>query len=364
MERRPKRDLLIGLYRPVPEREARAASLTFRSPARDLIVSGPVPLRHAAIEAAAGLGIDSVGADLFALFSNREEPAPLRLAALQALARLKHSRLREAVKIAAADPDEAIRKEASTIEVNLQPAGSASNVLRILETGTMAEKQHALRLLGGLQDNAAVDPVLIMWLDRLITGKAPRELHLEILEAASQRQDPLIKAQLARYAKQRAQADPVQQFSEALAGGDAAAGRKIFFERQDVQCLRCHKMNGTGGEVGPDLTGIGSRATREYLLESLVAPNARMTPGYENLIIKLRNGESYVGFLKSDDLESIILNSPEDGLLKIPKASIESLDLGLSAMPADVTTMLSRRELRDLVEFLASQKQNPPAAGK
>ena len=116
--------------------------------------------------------------------------------------------------------------------------------------------------------------------------------------------------------------------------------------------------------VVPDLTGIGSRATREYLLESLVAPNARMTPGYENLIIKLRNGESYVGLLKDDDLENIILDSAEDGLLRIPKASIESLDLGLSAMPADVTTMLSRRELRDLVEFLASQKQPPPASGK
>ena len=352
----PKRDLLVGLWRPLPKREARAASLTLRGPAPTLVTKGPLEVRLAAIQAVRKLGLESVGGDLFKLFANLQEPAPLRLEALKTLAAFKHSKLGEAVKLALGDPHEAIRKEASTLEVQMQPGDRTTALLRMLENGALTEKQSALEMLATSENSTAVDPVLMMWMDRLLTRKAPRELELEILEAAQQRKDPLIQSQVKRYLDRRVQAEPVAQFSEALAGGDAEAGRKIFFERQDVQCLRCHKINGTGGEVGPDLTAIGSRANREHLLESMVAPNARMTPGYENLIIKLKNGESYIGLLKKEELEDIIIESPEDGLLKIPKASIESLDLGLSAMPADVTTMLTRRELRDLVEFLASQK--------
>ena len=359
----PRRDRLVGLWRPLPSREARAASLTFRSPASDLIRRGPEEVRSAAVRAVASLGVDPAGTDLFDLFANTNETPALRLEALKSLATLKHSRLGRAVKLAIADSNEAIRKEAATLEVQMQPGDRTTAVLRLLDTGALLEKQNALQMLATME-TPAVDPVLMMWMDRLLTGKAPRELHLEIFEAAQTRQDPLIESQVKRYLDRRANAEPVERFSEALAGGDAEAGRKIFFERQDVQCLRCHKINGAGGEVGPDLTGIGSRATREYLLESMVSPNARMTPGYENLIIKLKNGESYIGFLKKEELEDIIIESPEDGLLKIPKASIESLDLGLSAMPADVTSMLNRRELRDLIEFLASQKQPQKSAAK
>ena len=74
------------------------------------------------------------------------------------------------------------------------------------------------------------------------------------------------------------------------------------------------------------------------------------------MIVKLKNGESYVGLLNNEDAENVYLNSPEDGLLRIPKESIQSLDLGLSAMLPEIADMLTVRELRDLVEFLARQK--------
>ena len=101
--------------------------------------------------------------------------------------------------------------------------------------------------------------------------------------------------------------------------------------------------------MGPLLVDSHAGSPKDVnLLESLVAPNAWMTPGWENLIIRLKNGGSYIGFLKNEELENIIIDSPEEGLAKIPKASIEGLELGLSAMPADVTSMLTRRKIRDL----------------
>ena len=349
-----KRDLFLGLWRPLPERDARAAAITFRSDVASLLKAGPAEVRLAAVRAAVNLDVDSVGADLFRIFTNRAENAAIRLESLRALAEFKDASLGSALKFAVTETNPEIRKAASSLQARTQPGDAIGAVLRMLESGIIPEKQGAIEMLGDMK-SASVDPVLVMWLDRVVSGKAPREQHLEILEAASKRNDPLLKSQLERFNAARSK-DPMASHSETLAGGDAELGRKIFFERQDVQCLRCHQLNGTGGVVGPDLTGVGNRLSRQELLESIVLPNKTISKGYENLVIKMKGGPSYVGLLKREDAENIYIDSPEDGLLKVPKAEVEALDLGLSSMPPEIATALSKHDLRNLIEFLASQK--------
>lgn len=349
-----KRDLFLGLWRPLPERDTRAAAISFRSELPSLVKPGPEEVRLAAIQAAVRLGSDVIAPQLINIVTNQAENVPLRLESLRALAAFKDPRLQAVLKVVAADENQQLRKEASALQVKTQPGDTLTTVLHMLETGIIPEKQNAIEILGTTQSKA-IDPVLLMWLDRVVSGKAPRELNLEILEAAAKRSDPLIRSQLTRFNEGRAK-DPLANYSECLAGGDAEAGRKIFFERADVGCLRCHKIKGTGGDVGPDLTGVGARLKREELLESIVLPNARIARGYENLIVKMKGGQSYLGTLKKEDAENIYVQSPEDGPLRIPKAEIEDLNPGLSAMPAEIAGLLSKRELRNLIEFLASQK--------
>lgn len=349
----PKRDLFLGLWRPLPDRDARAASITFRSEVPALVQAGLPEVRMAAIKTAARLQLDSLGPDLARIFTNRNENAVVRVESLRALSALNHPALGSALKFAALETDPEIRKVAGTMQAKLQRGDALGSVLGMIENGIMPEKQSAIEILGAMQ-NQAVDPVLLMWLDRVASGKAPKELHLEILEAASKRGDPGIRTHLARYNAARAK-NPMSNNTETLAGGDAELGKKIFFDRQDVQCLRCHQLNGTGGVVGPDLTGIGKRLSREQLLESVVLPNQRIAKGYESLVIRMQGGSTHVGLLKSDDAENVVIESPEDGLLKIPKSEIESLDLGLSSMPPEIATALSKRDLRNLIEFLAAQ---------
>ena len=139
-------------------------------------------------------------------------------------------------------------------------------------------------------------------------------------------------------------------------GGNSAEGKKIFLERPEASCVRCHKASGEGGEVGPELTGIGTRKDREYLLQSIIMPNAQIAPGFETVIVTLKNGTSYAGLVKSQDADSLELNSPEDGPLKLNQAEITSRAQGLSAMPEGMNQVLSRQDLRNLVEFLSSLK--------
>ena len=109
-------------------------------------------------------------------------------------------------------------------------------------------------------------------LDRLLAGELPADSRLDLLAAAAaERKEGEIKERLARYESQRAKDDPLAAWQECLEGGDAERGRTIFFERAQVSCVRCHKVGGTGGEVGPDLSKIAADKRRDYLLEAIVA---------------------------------------------------------------------------------------------
>ena len=123
-----------------------------------------------------------------------------------------------------------------------------------------------------------------------------------------------------------------------------------------MSCVRCHKANGEGGEVGPELTGLIEKKDRAYILTSIVHPNAAIAAGFENLLVTLKNGNSYAGVIKSESADTLEINSPEDGLVKISKADIKEREKGLSGMPEGFGDLLSRQDLRHLVEFIATLK--------
>jgi quinoprotein glucose dehydrogenase len=147
------------------------------------------------------------------------------------------------------------------------------------------------------------------------------------------------------------------RFPEALAGGDAERGRRIFIENAAVSCQRCHKLDGQGGEVGPPMNGIGSQKTREYLLESIVLPSAQIAEGYQSVILNLIDGRTVSGVLRAKDKEKYTLVTADDKMLTIPADDVESERPDKSAMPDDLHKKLSKRELRDVVEFLASLRE-------
>src|SRR5262249_33509307 len=155
---------------------------------------------------------------------------------------------------------------------------------RAVYKGAIAEKQQALILLGNYKEPAA-DAVLMDHLNMLVMGKLDAELHLELLEAAAKRTHIAIKGQLNKYKMSLPKDDVLAPFREALKGGDAETGKQIFLEKSEVSCLRCHKLNGVGGEVGPELTHIGKEQKREYLLESIVAPSKQFAKGYESITL-------------------------------------------------------------------------------
>jgi putative heme-binding domain-containing protein len=137
------------------------------------------------------------------------------------------------------------------------------------------------------------------------------------------------------------------------AEGDAVRGEQIY-RRPDLLCTSCHAIAGAGGRVGPDLTSIGASAPMDYLLASLLDPQAQVKEGYQVVNVTRRNGTVAAGILVRDGTADIALRDGADQVTTIPTAEIASRAVGsTSLMPPGLTAQLRRDEFLDLANFLS-----------
>jgi quinoprotein glucose dehydrogenase len=350
------RDRILGVWRPLTTgRDQSIPAEALRPLITEILQVAPDTVCVAAARAAGQLAMVEVAPTLFELATNNLLSDSVRIESLKGLARLDGARLTEALKTALVDKSEALRKAATQLQAQTRPIQALGHLTATLENGSIGEKQTALAALATIAE-PEVEKILSQWLDKLGNGQVPKELQLDLLEAAEKKPASALKEKVEKYQAAQSKDDPLLGFREALYGGDASVGKTIFFERAEVACLRCHKINGEGGDVGPNLTGIGTRQTREYILDSILHPNKQIAAGFETLLVSLKNGTAYAGILKSEDANDLVLNSPEDGIVKIKKMQIQSREKGLSSMPESMGTVLSKPDLRNLVEYLANSK--------
>ena len=183
-----------------------------------------------------------------------------------------------------------------------------------------------------------------------------------MLEAADGRLDEATQAALAEHGRLLAEKDPLAPWLAALEGGDTERGSKLFFENTTLSCLRCHKVDRAGGEVGPNLTVIGKEKDRRYLLESICLPNAQVAKGFETAMILNDSGQTFSGIVKSENDDFVDLIQSDGSQVRIPTEEIEARSKGKSSMPEDLTKQMSLRDLRNLVAYLASLQVDPRAA--
>jgi quinoprotein glucose dehydrogenase len=360
------RDRILGTYRPLPERDAKPAreALGRALPALLQSAAGIPPAAHseavliAATEAIARLKLTDATQPLSAVVMDAAVPANARAAALRAFSQIENrkSEVETLLAFAAKDSTEPLRLAASKLSAELNPNDAVGQLAAKLTTGSLAEQQSAFASLGDLKSDAA-DAIFAEWLDKLMKREVANEVMLDLVEAAAKRSVGAVKSRLETYAKWKLPQDHLTPYREALFGGDAARGRKIFYENPAVACTRCHHLgNDGGGNAGPVLDGLASRVPREHLLESIVFPNQQVTQGFETAMLSLKNGTAYAGIVKAESDVELTLLTPEDGELKLKKADLTSRDKGLSGMPDGFGQLLSKSELRDVIEFLGTLK--------
>lgn len=139
--------------------------------------------------------------------------------------------------------------------------------------------------------------------------------------------------------------------------GDRGKGQQVFGS-QTAKCASCHQVNGQGKEVGPNLSEIGSKLSRQALFESIVFPSAGISHNFESYVAVLNNGTIATGLKISDDNESVTLKDAEAKLRTFKKSEIDELKKqDISLMPADLARQMTVEELTDVVEYLTTLKK-------
>lgn len=361
-------DRITGLWRPLPPRSADAARAALAPRINALIQDPELPVALAAVQAAVDLGLTHAGPRLAARLLDPTSPPELRRRLPGALATLGSDLLPVALQTALEDPDPELQTAAIPWLGRLQ--GKEGTHLLITKLGeALASRpitpaalrlgQAALDALGSAPA-AEAEPALIDALRRLIDGALEPGLELNLLEAARRQNTPALAPLLAHRDASIPTADPVAAWRDALTGGDAERGRALFVEKVETQCARCHRIGSEGGTVGPPLDGVGTLRSRHYLLESILFPSRQLAPGYETVLVTLHNGQELAGIVRAEDEQTVTLTGTEEGDLRLDKMNIRTRTRGLSAMPEGLREFLTRRELRDLVEYLASLRTKPP----
>ena len=214
---------------------------------------------------------------------------------------------------------------------------------------TLASRKNACRVL-----LAAVE-----------AGKVPRgDLTADFVRQVRNLNDTELTAQLGRVwgTVRETSGDRARLIAQAksmLAGKhqtppDRSLGRAVYAK----VCQQCHTLFGTGGQVGPDLTG-SNRADLDYLLSNVLDPSALIGKDYQAHVIATNDGRVLTGIIRAEDKDSITMATANE-TITFPKNEIDQRRTSeQSMMPEDLWKPLSQFEIRSLVTYLASPAQVP-----
>lgn len=346
-------DRVTGRYRGEISRNPAVARQAIEPVMHELLTQGSAAVKIAAAEAAGRMAHTRAYPALFTLLE-QDPSAGVRIAALKALQEGDYSQMEQAVETALADAQQDVRMTALSMIPSLDIAEEQKvNLLAsVLGNRSVVEQQSALEALGAIQSEEAYQ-VLARQFNKLADNELMAEVQLELVNAVEQSNSEELKNRLAEYRSARGSKDPVQAYRESLYGGSAERGRHIFYRHEGAQCTRCHAIGGRGGDVGPELTHISRTLSREQLLESLVAPGARIAPGYGVVMVTLNSGEKVQGIVAEEREKWLTIRNDKGENITMQKSDIAERIDPPSAMPS-MEQVLSRGELRDLVEFLST----------
>ena len=143
-----------------------------------------------------------------------------------------------------------------------------------------------------------------------------------------------------------------------LATGDASNGERVF----RAQCAGCHKVNGRGGRLGPDLSRVGNARSRTVMVRRIRGAVEDSLSGFQPVTVTTKNGQTIQGVKKNEDLSSVQIMDTRERIQGYLRSDVrEVADGKQSAMPAFGPDRLPEKDLTDLVTYLSTLKGFDPA---
>ena len=218
----------------------------------------------------------------------------------------------------------------------------------------------------GLSDDAATGFLsttsgalhLMNAIEPLEPGDATRQ---RVVELAASHELPEIRDLFERFLPpdQRVQRlGAVVDVEEILnAAGDAERGRALFFDTAGIQCKNCHRIGEQGTQIGPDLTSIAEKNSREQLLESIIDPSKKIDPKYVMYLVETDRGLVHSGLLIDRTESELVLRTTMNEELRFNSDELELIaPQTRSLMPDLLFRDMTAEQLADLLAYLETLK--------
>ena len=156
----------------------------------------------------------------------------------------------------------------------------------------------------------------------------------------------------------------VQVKASAEPAGNAAHGKELF--QGAGACASCHMIDGKGGRLGPDLSGVGAARSVDYLVDSVRNPSRRLAQGiseamkefaqeYETVSVVDAKGQKFQGVVLNEDNFTLQMLDTREQLHLFDKSELRSMEKSReSLMPKYDDKMLPEKDLQDIVAYLLS----------
>lgn len=180
------------------------------------------------------------------------------------------------------------------------------------------------------------------------------ETGLQIMNASGRRDEHLARV-LNRGAKnsQMSAAEVAVFVAEVRGKGDAKRGAKIY-QRPTLGCVACHAVNGQGGNIGPNLSAVGSAQPIDFIVGAILDPQKEIKEGFTSISVTTKDGEEFQGYQVRETKDELVLRDTlQNKEVRLRRASIQEKRASGSVMPAGLADTLTREEFRDLVRFLS-----------
>jgi quinoprotein glucose dehydrogenase len=350
-------DRVMNRFMPLPPRPPAAAATAFAAHLEG-ILTGTDRQLSAAITAAVALELKDVSTTLEALVREPTREPNVRRGALVGVVKLVGPGAIDLIHAVIDDPQPEVRAQAIDSLASLDPAAAIPSLAKAIQSTNSSERQQAWDTLADIPNDEATQ-LIEQGIADYIAGELPQDVWLNVVEAANERISNERTEQLKQHLQQLSESDPLATYRNCLSGGDASRGSDLFFNKTELSCVRCHKVAGYGGEVGPDLTTIGKTRDSLYLLQSIVDPDAKIAENFETIVLLTEDGQVISGILRKEDEQTIELIDADNKIRTIETSEVASRKKGKSSMPVDLLKHLSQRELRDLVAYLSSRIEAP-----
>jgi len=136
--------------------------------------------------------------------------------------------------------------------------------------------------------------------------------------------------------------------------GNAARGRQLFEGKGT--CTTCHRVNGSGPRVAPDLSDVGAARTPATLQRSLLEPSAVMQPINRPVRVTMKDGRTFTGRRFNEDTFTVQLIDQQERLLSLEKKDIKALDVQTTSPMPSFNGKLTTEEISDVIAYLITLK--------